>query len=315
MRRPMILLGVLALALSACAGGGATETFTEIGSSPDGDGSFSYDQASDEQAPEDAVATGETLQLEIATGDRKVIRNASLRLEANDTRAAYEEIVQIAERSGGFVASAEVSPTTDNQQPVIQVTVRVPSSELSAALLDFKNVADTVVAESQSADDVTEAFVDLEAQLANLKALEVELRALLEEVRKQPDADPEELLRVFTEISNTRGQIEQIQGQLNYLNDAVDLATAQISLEPTPLAIPIVEEGWAPAETVRSATRTLVAALQNLGDVVITFVIAVLPMLILVLAIPALVLYLAYRYWRSRRKDQARPVGKAIPNE
>ncbi|CAN5833268.1 hypothetical protein BH23ACT4_BH23ACT4_02220 [soil metagenome] len=188
-------------------------------------------------------ASGENISFDIAVAtDRMVIRNVSLQLAADDTRAAYEAIPSIAEQNGGFAAAAEVSPTRDGEQPSVRITVRVPSANLSDALDGFRDSVAEVVAESQGAEDVTESFIDLEAQLTNLTVLETELRSLLEEVREQPDSDPDKLLRVFTEISNTRSQIEQNQGKLNYLHDAVDLATVTMSIEPTPAAVPIVEE-------------------------------------------------------------------------
>ena len=52
---------------------------------------------------------------------------------------------------------------------------------------------------------MTDQFIDLEARLTNLEALEVELRALLAEVRQQRDADPDKLLRVYNEIAGVRG--------------------------------------------------------------------------------------------------------------
>ncbi|HEY5891395.1 MAG TPA: DUF4349 domain-containing protein [Acidimicrobiia bacterium] len=326
MKRLIIVLGTLTLVLAACSGDSVVETFSEVSSglSGGGDDLFVDDGATEARsAPigeldEDGVKTASNdFNLDVAVSDdRKVIRNASLQLEADDTRGTYDEIVRITESVGGFVASAEVSPTNDGQPPVVYVTVRIPAAELTNALSRFKDAATEVIAESQGAQDVTETYIDLEAQLTNLTALEVELRALLEEVRKQPDADPDKLLRVFTEISNTRGQIEQIQGQLNYLSDAVDLATATITVQPTPQAVPIVEESWTPADTARDASRTLVTGLQNLGDAAITFAIAVLPMLLLVVVIPALVLYAAYRWWRSRKQDRpAAPPAQPLPSE
>lgn len=308
MRRAIVVIGVLGFLLAACGGSDAAETFSEIGERLNsGEAPLFYD---DEGTVVDSIdsddarsASGEKLSLDIAvTTDRKVIRNVSLQLAADDTRAAYEAIAAIAEQNGGFVSAAEVSPTGDGEQPFVRITVRVPSSNLSDALDGFRETAAEVIAESQAADDVTESFIDLEAQLANLTVLETELRALLEEVREQPDADPDKLLRVFTEISNTRSQIEQIQGQLNYLTDAVDLATVTMSIEPTPAAVPIVEEGWAPINTVRDASRELVSGLQSLLDTVITFVIAVLPMLLIAVGLPGLVLFALYRVWRSRRR-------------
>jgi hypothetical protein len=312
MRRTLVAIGILALVLTACGGDAVTETFSEIGSGLGGEGSPSFRSAdTDEAAPisDDETGSGENLEFEIAlSADRKVIRNVALQLASDDTRAAYEEIVEIAEQNGGFVSGAEVNPSGVEDQPYVSVTIRVPSANLSAALAGFKDVAEEVLSESQDAEDVTENFIDLEAQLANLTLLEAELRSLLEEVREQPDADPEKLLRVFTEISNTRGQIEQIQGQLNYLSDAVDLATVSMTVEPTDAAVPVVEEGWAPIETVRDAARNLVAGLQNVVDIAITFVIGVLPMLLIVVGIPGLVLWFAYRSWKSRRPTKAEPL-------
>lgn len=313
MRRAIVLIGALGFLVAACGGSDVAETFSEVGIGLNGgDAPTFYDEEATEGDLLDSdgarAAPGEQLSFDIAaTTDRKVIRNVSLQLAADDTRAAYEAIAAIAEQNGGFVAAAEVSPSGDGEQPLVRMTVRVPTSNLSDALEGFRESTEEVLAESQGADDVTESFIDLEAQLTNLTVLETELRALLAEVREQPDADPDKLLRVFTEISNTRSQIEQIQGQLNYLNDAVDLATVTMSIEPTAAAVPIVEASWAPANSVRDASRDLVAGLQSLVDTVITFVIAVLPMLLIAVGLPGLVLYALYRVWRSRRRISPPP--------
>jgi hypothetical protein len=165
----------------------------------------------------------------------------------------------------------------------------------------IKDSVQKVVSESQSADDVTEQFIDLEARLTNLEALEVELRALLTEVRQQPDADPDKLLRVFNEVAAVRGQIEQIQGQLDYLENVVDLATLSIGLTPTPAVVPIVEDTWEPIEVARDALRSLVAGLQGVADWAISFALYTLPMLLILLGIPAIVGFFVYRQWRKRR--------------
>lgn len=310
MRRTIIWAAALAMILTACGGSGVTETFSEIGAPLDGGGEDFYDgdEAGSPANGGDAASPDDPEEVDIAfAADRKVIRNVTLQLEGDDTRATYDEIVSISEGLGGFVSHSDVGPTGEGQQPYILVTVRIPTANLTEALAGFKDAAAEVVSETQGAQDVTASFIDLEAQLTNLTLLETELRALLEEVRKQPDADPAKLLQVFSEISTTRGEIERIQGQLNYLEDAVDLATVSIEIAPTPAAVPIVEEGWAPAETARDASRDLVAALQNLVDLVITFTIAVLPMLLIAVGIPGIVLWIVYRAMRSRRAVQAPP--------
>ncbi len=195
---------------------------------------------------EEGVALGRAGEFDVTFNvveDRKVIRNASLDLQAGDTRAAYDRIVTLVETQGGFVAQAHVFPTEgDDAQPEISLTVRIPADKLTATMRAIKDSVDEVVSESQNAQDVTDQFVDLEAQLTNLEALEVELRALLTEVRQQPNPDPDKLLRVFQEISSVRGQIERIQGQLNLLEDLAALAALDIHITQTPAAAPIVEE-------------------------------------------------------------------------
>ncbi|CAN5833201.1 hypothetical protein BH23ACT4_BH23ACT4_02210 [soil metagenome] len=58
---------------------------------------------------------------------------------------------------------------------------------------------------------------------------------------------------------------------------------------------------------MRDASRDLVSGLQRLLDTGITFVIAVLPMLLIVLGLPALVLFALYRGWSSRRRLTSTP--------
>ncbi|MGH8914457.1 MAG: DUF4349 domain-containing protein [Acidimicrobiia bacterium] len=293
----------LSLVLAAC-GAETSATYSEIGSGLDGDGQFAA------QAPTTTAGASEgvpdedgqvAVNLDVA-GDRKVIRQARLELQADDTRAAFDHIVQLAEAAGGFISNATVSPVEgEDDLPEVVMTLRVPADHLTETMASIKGVADEVISESQGAQDVTDQFIDLEARLTNLGALEVELRALLAEVRQQPDADPDELLRVFTEISNVRGEIEQIQGQLNYLDDVVTMATLDVSLTPTPAVVPIVEDTWRPVEVARDALRNLVSGLQGVADWAIHFALFTLPMLLLTLGLPLAVVFIVYHQWRKRR--------------
>lgn len=223
----------------------------------------------------------------ISADARRVIRTARVELNAADTRAAYTEIGAIVESAGGFIARADVGRVdSEDSQPAISMTLRVPSDRLTEILTEIKAVADKVVTESQDSADVSDQFVDLEARLTNLEALETELRALLEEVRLQPDADPEKLLRVFNELASVRGQVEQIEGQLQHLSALADLATVEVSLTQTPRTAPIVETPWTPSETVRDAARQLVLASQTLANGLITFAVLWLPILLVAVVVP-----------------------------
>ncbi|MDP9144889.1 MAG: DUF4349 domain-containing protein [Actinomycetota bacterium] len=318
MKRFALILA-LGLVVAACAGENAqsTETFSEIGSGLAGGGEDAAVAPDTTMAGSEGAVTDESGSIGVnldVSQDRKVIRQARLELQADDTRAAFDQIVGLAEAAGGFISNATVSPVEgEDDQPEVIMTLRIPASELTQTMASIKSSVERVISESQGAQDVTDQYIDLEARLTNLSALEVELRALLAEVRQQPDADPDELLRVFTEISNVRGEIEQIQGQLNYLDDVVALASLDISLTPTPAVVPIVEDTWEPVEVARDALRNLVSGLQDVADWGIHFAIYTLPMLILTLGLPLVIGFVIYRQWRKRRPPTT--PGPTLPAE
>ncbi len=300
MKRLAALLA-LGLVLSACTGGNDSGAFEEFYGAPESGGDDARLLRPDTG---DGESLDATTNLDIkfdVVEDRKVIRQANLQLHASDTRATFDEIIRLTESVGGFVASANVFPFEgENAQPDVSMTLRIPADQLTGVMTTIKDSVDEVVAESQGARDVTEQFVDLEARLRNFQALEVELRALLEEVRSQPDADPVKLLTVFNELSSVRGQIEQIQGQINYLTDLTAMATLEVYVSQTPIAVPIVASAWAPAEAAKDALRSLVTALQGIADWSINFVLFTLPVLLAILGIPGAVGLYIYRRFRNR---------------
>ena len=280
MKRVSLSVITLCVFLVACSGsgGGATTTIT-----PDEMGIGATVGAPATTAP--ATAESRNNQVGVpAVENRQVIYDGNIQLEAADTRAAFDEIVRLVEGAGGFLAASQVGEAIEEEQPVINFTVRVPTDQLTATLAGVREVADKVVTESLQSQDVTEQFVDIEAQLRNLYALEDELLALLAELRDNPSADPAKLLQVFDQIRITRGEIEQLEGRKQMLTNLVSLATISIGIVPLPAAIPIVPEdpAWEPAVQAREALRSLVEDLQSIGSWAIRFALYSLPIMVLV---------------------------------
>ena len=65
--------------------------------------------------------------------------------------------------------------------------------------------------------------------------------------------------------------------------------------------MPIVEDAWEPVEVARDALRSLVVALPGVADWAIHFAIYTLPMLLLLVGVPALIGLAIYRQWKKRR--------------
>jgi hypothetical protein len=302
MKRRTALLIAATLMLAACApGGGIDKAFdTTAGSLSDG---------GNVAAPTTTAGQGQGQEGDVQRQlgvvpptDRKVIYDAEMQLEDAETRATFERLTALVQGSGGFVAAATVQEVDEeDDQPFISMTVRVPADRLTATLTAIRQEADRVVSESLSSQDVTEEFVDIEAQLRNLRALETELLALLAELRDNTDADPSKLLQVFDQIRQTRGEIERLEGRKQLLENLVAMATLDIRIAPTLASAPIVgEPAWEPLTVAKGALRDTVQALQAVADFLIRFVLNVLPILVITIGPFAAAGWFAWRRWRRR---------------
>ena len=227
--------------------------------------------------------------------ERMIVRTAQLSLIVEDVPASLARIRALAREMGGYVVSSTSWYT--GKKPRAHLTIRVPSQDLDRALERIKELAIKVEREEVRGRDVTEEYTDLEAQLRNLEATEQELRELLRTVREKT-GKAEDILAVHNRLMEIRGQIEQIKGRMQYLERTSEMASIEIELIPKEEK-PIVEPGWAPLRTFREALSTLVKTMQFIADGLIWLCVYVLPTLIVVLALPACLVWLL---WRRRKR-------------
>ncbi|MGC8837955.1 MAG: DUF4349 domain-containing protein [Anaerolineae bacterium] len=233
--------------------------------------------------------------------ERMLIRTAQLSITVKDTAQAVQEAKALVEGLGGYVASSQMYK--QGERLYATMVLRVPAERFDEALTHLKALAVEVERESTQGEDVTEEYVDLQARLRNLELTEKELQQLLTEVRERTQK-AEDVLAVYRELTEIRGQIEQLKGRMQYLERRVDFATVELSIAPHVLSTPVVEPGWKPLVTLREASRSLVKALQWLVDAVIWLVVFLLPILILIAA-PTALLVLLIRHLIRRRRGRA----------
>jgi hypothetical protein len=230
--------------------------------------------------------------------EQMIIYTVDMELIVHDTAASLESVRALVAEFNGYIASS----SSGHQEGILtaRLTIRVPADDLETVLERLRALGQ-LESESQSSQDVTDQYVDLDAQLKNLELAEQELRELLQ--TRQETGKTEEILEVYRELINIRGQIEQIKGRMQYLENLSAMATINLTLTPDALAQPVVIGGWQPQGTARDAARALVKAVQFLINAAIWIVIFVIPTLIL-LALPFVVLVLIIRAWRRRRRQR-----------
>jgi hypothetical protein len=162
--------------------------------------------------------------------ERMVIRTANLQLVVKDVAAAVDQITGLASTYGGFVVSSNT--WQDSGRTMGNISFRVTAENFDAAIAALHNMADDVRSESTSGQDVTEEYTDLNAQLTNLQAAEAQLLKLMQQA-----GDVADILKVQQELVQTRGQIEQIKGRMQYLEQSSAMSLIQVNLEQSKLSV------------------------------------------------------------------------------
>lgn len=232
---------------------------------------------------------------------RMIVRNANLSLVVRDAVDVLRRVTALVESKGGYVA--DVRQWKEREQVRASATLRVPATELTSTLNALRGFAVRTESEHVTAQDVTQEFTDLGAQLRNLQAAETELRELLRTVRERTQK-ASEVMEIYREITNVRGEIEKIQGRMQYLSQMSALSTISVEFVPDILAAPVVEPGWQPVATVKAASRALVNAVKWVADLLIWFAIYILPLAIIFFVLALLVRAL----WLKLRRIDRPPV-------
>jgi len=312
--RPSLLrlLGVLAiLSLAVAACGGSAAVLSPVGAPAEEPGAGS-DAGGPIAAPTAAPAAGETdeqfyrANAEVTGKGPLIVRTGQLNLEVkvlDDALAATEQAVTAA---GGYVAASQRQGDDENAGAI--VTYRIPVERWEATLATLRKVGVKVLSEQTGSEEVTSQVVDLGARLANLRATESALQAIMTKATKIPD-----ILEVQSQLTNVRQEIEQLTAQKLSLEERAAMATLTVgySLPPT-VAVALVQEGWDPANEVDRAAATLVGLGQGVANAAIWFVIVMLP-LALVLGILVGVAWLVARRFRAHPAQPAAPATSDAP--
>ena len=301
----------LSLLLTACAAPSALDrAFQEapanIQLAPEASGGFAGGESF---APAEEALARDSAGVFASQGEpieRLVIRNAFLSLVVPEPSAAVNEITALAGELGGFVVSSNVFQTTFPESGVTadqaSITIRVPSERMDEALETIKEGATEVRSENVSGEDVTQEFTDLESRLRNLEAAEEQLLDIMNNAEKTED-----VLSVFNQLTQIRGEIEVTQGRIQYLSESARLSAISVDPIPDVAAQPLEIGGWRPEGSVKDAFTALIQGLRFLGDAAIWVLICVLP-IGLILGVPG---YFAGRSIRRRRQARGKKTASA----
>lgn len=295
----LLLLVIVIAGCSSQAGiAGASDAAAEAAGLPAA--SAAADAAVGEAAGDEDTAAGGPAsgQGNAAPIEQRIIKTGEVSVEVPEVQTAVGQVRAFALELGGYVGGSQAGSRDESAT----LTMRVPAARFDEALERLRALEGEVVAEATRESDVTRQIVDMQARIANLEASEASYRTLLERAERIED-----VLAVQSRLDGVRGEIEQLEAQLQDIEGDADLSTLTVSLIPVEEPVAAITEEWNPGAQFNDALASLVGIGQGLVSALIWIGIVWLPVL-LVLALLVLLALRGLLEVRRRLPLAAEPV-------
>jgi len=207
------------------------------------------------------------------TTEKRIIKIGSMKIEVVEIDVANSEIINIVQARDGFVQNSNLWIDSSGKQNST-ITIKIPADKFEDTYTQIKRLAKNIESENISGKDVTEEYVDLQAQLKNYRAEEEQYLSILEKATTIDD-----ILKVTKQLSIVRGSIEAIEGRLKYLDSLTNFSTITVYLsEGVKVELPTAK--WRPLNNLKKAFSYWIQSLQWLADILIWLIIFIGPLVI-----------------------------------
>jgi len=267
-----LLLGTLFLVLGCSAKyGSSTSGFVPAAAA--GRAFYEYGGEKDEANYQlaDRFSENSIAEQEISENDleRKIVMTAHVRVRVENLDEADILIKELMKKYNAYASSTDID---DN---VRRYSIRVPSSAYKAAIDEINGIG-RLLGRSESAEDVTLRYYDLEGRLATKKEL---LKTFQTYLGKAKTID--EILSVEKRIAELQYEIEGTGKELRNLANRVDYATIELSVLGPIASLPY--RGPTLAERLKELFGSFGTFLSIMATIIIGIVIFGIPILLLLI--------------------------------
>ncbi len=212
---------ILALSMFSCAGGSTADN-GEYGSEPGASGGTSGDGGFGSSYDKSEVENGD-----LFSEDRKIIKNVNEGLQTD----AYDDLIEaiesaVSENKGYISNRNEYGENYYNKEKLrsCDLVIRIPAENLDKFTSAISEMA-VVTRYSENVVDVTEAYVDIEARLAVLRAEEAALSQMLSEA-----SDVETLLKIRERLLSAQSDIASLEARKKSYDSRIEYSTVNLSV-------------------------------------------------------------------------------------
>ncbi len=226
--------GNYAVAPSAVNGGESYDYTAEEAIADYDYGFDSYDMKVDETA-----GTSSSAPSAVDTS-RKLITTSYLDVETKEFDQLYSDIENYVNGAGGYLESINTYNGSRYYGEVVErhadLTVRIPADKLDDFIKQIGN-AGNITNRSQSVEDITLTYVDLEAHKKTLRDEEARLEEFLRNAETIED-----MIYIEDRLANVRYQIESMESQLRTYDNKINYSTVYLNISEVVEYTPVVYE-------------------------------------------------------------------------
>ena len=309
----MIAFAILSLMLCSC--GGADKSFAAEDSSPamnaENSVGWGWDAVEDadyeveapveaEVMPEEGYApnpsTSSTPDAPEETGD-KIIKNGNLSVETLEFDKFVSDLAAAVAQYNGYIE--ESSTYGSRKYRSADYTIRIPYKQYDSFIGVVGNLA-TITSSSESIENVTLQYVDIEARLNALKA---ERDSFMELMDKAETID--EILQIQSYLTDVNYQIESYTSQLRALENKVSYSTIRINVSEVVRITP--EEPKTVWERISTGfSESLYNVKEGLKSFFVGFVVATPYLAVYAVFVAIIVVVIVVIIKASKKKQQKR---------
>ncbi len=316
------ILAIL-LALVALAGCGAAASPPSYSSAPMAAADAGFQNAAPiTEGMYDNVVTGggeyesaakmQQISLNAAPGSfqRKVIKDAGISMESKEFDTTVQQIADMVKSLNGYMESSntlgssydynydydyEYSPKGVRARRA-DFTARIPSEKLEEALA-LLNEMGNVTRKTESAQDISDQYYDLEARLESLRIQEERYLELLRKADKMED-----IITLESALTEVRYNIESLTGMRNRYDQLVAYSTLQISLLEVGDFSVVRNQPLGFGQRISNAFSDSLRFIGDTAQWLVVVLVSVLPVLLVYSLLIGVIAWAIYRIVKALRK-------------
>lgn len=168
--------------------------------------------------------------------ERKIIRNATIRMKVNNIEDASRLARNYALKYAGYISDERMENNSYSKEN--RFTVRVPQQYFDVVMDSISGLSIEIDSKNISTIDVTEEYVDIESRLSTKR----EVKERYESILRGRAKTVEEVLNAEEKIRVLQEEIEVAEGRLRYLTSNVSYSTIQVDVYEVIDEVEIEEE-------------------------------------------------------------------------